>query len=101
MNTSADIIMGAEAVNVPPSPGLQNQLFSDLDAQSGTRAKPDRKLSTLSKDRTGAGIKKQQQQQAKIKGSFKKLVHATVTLSISTVDKPFRFMDLPGGKSFL
>lgn len=100
MNTSGDVVMGTQAVFVPPSPGLQNPFIRKLKSAPGSRARPARKLQGKhANDRTGAGVKKQR---AKPKTPDEKMVEATVgataALSISAVEKPFRFMELPGGK---
>ena len=109
MTTSSDSVMSGHTVTVPPSPGLQNLMhahpFGHLSSAPGTLANPARKShGKHANDRTGAGVKKSRTR-AKAKTAVEKLVDATVgataALSISTVHKPFRFMELPGGKSTL
>ncbi|KAH7412090.1 hypothetical protein DE146DRAFT_771951 [Phaeosphaeria sp. MPI-PUGE-AT-0046c] len=98
MNSSGDVILGGLNVVVPPSPGPQNLLVSELNSAPDIRANPSRKPPGKTvNDRTGAGIKKQR---ARAKSHVEKLVYATVgattALSISAVEKPFRFIELPG-----
>lgn len=107
MNTQGDSIMSGQPVGVPPSPGLHNTMhpFSQMIPAPGSLANPDRKShGKHANDRTGAGVKKRCAR-PKGKTAVEKLVDATVgataALSINTVQKPFRFMELPGGKSHL
>lgn len=107
MNTSGDSIMGGQTVIVPPSPGFPVPMhpFNHLNSAPGSLANPDRKShGKHANDRTGAGVKKRCPR-PKGKTAVEKLVDATVgataALSIDTVQKPFRFMELPGGKSLL
>ena len=93
--------MSSQGVLVPPSPVLPNGMFDREIASRDATPLPIRKAKTrhVLHDRTGAGIKKLQ---LKGKSSVRKLVDttagATATMSEDAIQKPFRFMDLPGGK---
>jgi hypothetical protein len=102
MDSTGDVIMGAQSVLVPPSPGFLNGLFEQehrSPAPSGLAVRKA-KMRLIAQDRTGAGIKKSK---SKSKTTVCKLVDATAiamaALSEEPVQKPFRFMDLPGGRS--
>jgi len=102
MDSNGDIIMGAQGVLVPPSPSFLNGVFEQEQAAPQSPAIPIRKakLRLVSQDRTGAGIKKSK---PKPKNTVSKLVDsnagAAAALMQQAVQMPFRFMELPGGKS--
>lgn len=104
MDPNGDIIMGAQGVRVPPSPGFLNGIFEQTHpspVSPGSPALAIRKAKTkiVVKDRTEAGVKKAQ---PKSRSIVAKLVNATASATAAfgdePVQKPFRFMDLPGGK---
>jgi hypothetical protein len=103
MNHSGDIIMGAQGVLVPPSPGIMNEVSNQEHAPPDSPSLPTRKanskMQVALKDRTSAGITKAQ---PKIKTTMRKLFAVTAGSAAATrekaLHKPFQFMDLPGGK---
>jgi hypothetical protein len=104
MDRSGDVIMGAQGVQVPPSPDFLNGIFEQEHPSLASPASPTlairkAKNKVVLNDRTGAGIKKKQ---PKSRGTVAKLVNATASataaLAEEPVEKPFRFMNLPGGK---
>lgn len=102
MDSNGDIIMGAQGVLVPPSPSFLNGVFEQEQAVPASPGLAIRKakLRLVSQDRTGAGIKKSK---VKPKTTVGKLVDsnagAAAALMHQAVQMPFRFMELPGGKS--
>jgi hypothetical protein len=105
-NGTSNVIMGSEHATVPPSPGVPVPGFADLTMSSGPeRDLPSRNRKNKGKGnaRTGAGVKKQTKN--KPDGTMAKVVGAAFNEKVGTGDqalqKPFRFMDLPGGKSLL
>jgi hypothetical protein len=101
MDDTGDVIMGGCGVLVPPSPGSTNTLF---DQTSPTPApppllSPKAKMRVALQDSTGAGIKKAH---VKSKSPGWKWVDATTGMTAApneqSVQEPFRFMHLPGGK---
>jgi hypothetical protein len=101
MDDTGDVIMGAEGVFVPPSPGFFN-LLADQDVP--TPASPSlpirkSKMRDALQAHTGAGVKKSS---PKIKSPIWKLVDAKASASAGPNEeasqKPFQFMELPGGK---
>jgi hypothetical protein len=100
MDADGDVIMGATGVQIPPSPGFTKM----FDQTSPTPAAPfllssKTKMHVVLQDCTGAGIKKAP---VKSKSPTWKWVDAaagmTAAESEQSIQKPFRFMDLPGGK---
>jgi hypothetical protein len=101
MDATGDVIMGAEGVLVPPSPGFfhppPNQNASTPASPSLPIRKP--KMRDALQAHTGAGVKKSS---PKIKSPIWKLVDAKASASAGpheeAIQKPFQFMELPGGK---
>jgi hypothetical protein len=95
--------MGAQGVIIPPSPGfmiaLSDQEHAPPESCSLPTRKANSKMQVALKDRTGAGIMKAQ---PKSKTTMRKLFDVTAGSAAATrekaLHKPFRFMDLPGGK---
>jgi hypothetical protein len=98
MDDTGDVIMGAEGVLVPPSPGF---LHPPSDETATTPASPSlpirkSKMRDALNAHTGAGVKKSP---AKIKSPIWKWVDAMATApKEDAVQKPFPFMKLPGGE---
>ena len=95
-------MMGSEHAIVPPSPGVPLPSFEALSVSAAPlRDMPSRRNKSKSNARTGAGVKKQAR-----KKHDDKAAKLTDTLNEKTgvgalaLQKPFRFMDLPGGKCF-
>jgi hypothetical protein len=103
MGNNADIVMGATAVLVPPSPGFLMAQSDQAQPPSVALALPIRKATlnarNVPKARTGAGVKKTQ---PKSTSAIRKLADRSAipagTTSKERDQKIFRFMDLPGGK---
>jgi hypothetical protein len=94
IDTSRDVIAGAQGVLVPPSPGFLNGNFGQTNSVPGSPTLPTHKQAqTVSQDRTGSGIKKAK---TKSKTPVWKLRNAAAS---SSAQKSFRFLQLPGGKS--
>jgi hypothetical protein len=86
---------------VPPSPCGPVPGFETLSVSSDAGpAPPTPKPTRKKKTRTRAGIEKQQAKK-KANGTVAKLLEAALTdrpgASEKAIEKPFRFMDLPGG----
>ncbi len=105
-SSSSNVMMGSEHAIVPPSPGVPVPGFEALTMSPETiKALPVRKGKEKGKGnaRTGAGVQKQAKK--KFDGTMAKLVDAVFNEKAGTSDqalqKPFRFMDLPGGKDLI
>jgi hypothetical protein len=101
MDDTGDVIMGGCGVLVPPSPGFTNTLFDQTSPTpaSPSLLSPKAKMRVALQDSTGAGVKKAS---VKSKSPGWKWVDATAgttaTTSEQSIQNPFRFMQLPGGK---
>ncbi|KAG9185793.1 hypothetical protein G6011_07124 [Alternaria panax] len=100
-NGTSNVIMGSGHTIVPPSPGVPLSGFQALTMSAAPkRDPPSRRNKNQAKDnvRTGAGVKKQVKK--KSDGTMAKVVDAALNERIGTsgqaLQKPFRFMDLPG-----
>ena len=97
---TSNVMMGSDHTTIPPSPGVPVPGFEALTM--GTTSKRDlpsrnRKNKGKGNARTGAGVKKQVKKRSD--DSMAKLVDAGFIEKVGTSDqRPFRFMDLPGGK---
>jgi hypothetical protein len=89
---------------VPPSPGVPVPGFEALSMSSvldqGMNACKSRRK-RQGNARTGAGVKKQikKKSEGKIAKFMDAALHEKVGTGAPGLQKPFRFMDLPGGKS--
>jgi hypothetical protein len=100
MDDTGDVIMGAEGVLVPPSPGFFSPSSDETVTPPASPSVPTRKskMRDALNAHTGAGVKKST---VKIKSPIRKLVEAkgaTVAPGEDAVQKPFPFMKLPGGE---
>jgi hypothetical protein len=98
---NSNLILGSEHAIVPPSPGGPVPGFETLSVSSDAGPAPSTPKPTRKKKaKTRAGIEKQQIKK-KTNGTVAKLVEAALTdrpgASEKAIEKPFRFMDLPGG----
>jgi hypothetical protein len=95
IDTSRDVIAGAQGVLVPPSPGFQNGVFdqNSLGSDSPTLSS-HKQAQTVSQDRTGSGVKKTTKNPVWKPRAAAGIVAA---LDVNTFQKPFRFLQLPGG----
>ena len=99
------MILGSEHAMVPPSPGVPVPNFEALSVSSVPGpALPVRKSKRKNNMRTGAGVKKAQNKKT-TDGTVAKLVGVALAEkagpSDKALEKPFRFMDLPGGTYLL
>jgi hypothetical protein len=100
-HSNSNFILGSEHAMVPPSPSVPVPGFETLSVSSDAGAGlPTGKSRCKQNAKTHAGIKKMQAKK-KPDGTVAKLVEAALAeksgASENTIEKPFRFMDLPGG----
>ena len=98
-------MMGSEHAIVPPSPGVPLPSFEALSVSAAPlRDMPSRRNKSKGNARTGAGVKKQARKKyddktAKLEQAVK-AAKEKLGVGALALQKPFRFMDLPGGKCF-
>jgi hypothetical protein len=98
MDDTGDVIMGAEGVLVPPSPGCFHPSSDETATTPASPSLPIRKskMRNALNAHTGAGVKKSP---AKIESPIWKWVNAMATApKEDAVQKSFPFMKLPGGE---
>jgi hypothetical protein len=90
-----NIVMGSTGVIVPPSPGFLNGKTHTPAEGPAIPVRDMAKMHIADKYRTGAGIKKTH---TKSRIPVRNLVKTAGAAGVEAMFKPFRFMDLPGGK---
>jgi hypothetical protein len=104
IDADGDMIMTSNsgAVLVPPSPGVPGLPFGIYSDNPVGEPKNKSRPSSPLDDRTAAGVKKAAPKKKILTEKVVDAAVVTFTAAEAVIDKgPFRFLDLPGGTSFL